>query len=60
MFIKSFKNDLFSDNLLANTMAKYDNIYTGINFDNESFDIRKPVILPDKMKAEIFQFYFRT
>ena len=53
MFIKSFKNDLFSDNLLANTMAKYDNIYTGINFDNESFDIRKPVILPDKMKAKL-------
>lgn len=53
MFIKSFKNDLASDNLLANTMGKYSNIYTGINFDNESFDLRKPINLPDKMKANV-------
>ena len=53
MFIKSFKNDLASDNLLANTMGKYNNIYTGINFDNESFDLRKPINLPDKMKANL-------
>ena len=53
MFVKSFKNDMKSDNLLAGTMDKYDNIYTGINFDNESFDIRKPVDLPDKMKANL-------
>ena len=53
MFIKSFKNDLASDNLLANTMGKYNNIYTGINFDNESFDLRKPINLPDKMKANV-------
>ena len=53
MFIKSFKNDMASDNLLANTMGKYNNIYTGINFDNESFDLRKPINLPDKMKANV-------
>ena len=53
MFIKSFKNDLASDNLLANTMGKYNNIYTGINFDNESFDLRKPINLPDKMQANV-------
>ncbi len=53
MFIKSFKNDLTSDNLLANTMGKYNNIYTGINFDNESFDLRKPINLPEKMKANV-------
>lgn len=53
MFIKSFKNDLASDTYLANTMEKYPNIYTGISFDNESFDLRKPINLPDKMKAKV-------
>ena len=53
MFIKSFKNDLISDNILAKSMAKYPNIYTGINFDNESFDLRKPINLPNKMKANV-------
>jgi len=53
MFIKSFKNDIASDKLLANTMAKYPNIYTAINFDNETEDIRKAVDLPDKMKADL-------
>lgn len=53
MFIKSFKNDRSSDNQLADTMAKYSNIYTGINFDNESFDLRKPINLPQKMKADL-------
>ena len=53
MFIKSFKNDYSSDKLLTDTMAKYGNIYTGINFDNESFDLRKPINMPEKMKAKV-------
>jgi len=53
MFIKSFKNDKTSDYLLANAMNKYPNIYTAINFDNESFELRKPTNLPDKMKSKI-------
>ena len=35
MFIKSFKSNPLTDKKLANTMAKYSNIYTAINFDNQ-------------------------
>ena len=53
MFIKSFKTDLKSDTILADTMSKYDNIYTAINFDNQASDIRKPVELPESMAVDI-------
>lgn len=53
MFIKSFKNDKASDDLLANTMSKYNNIYTGINFDNESYALRQPINLPSKMERKV-------
>lgn len=53
MFIKSFKNDKLSDKLLADAMAKYPNIYTAINFDNESYELRKPINLPNKMKINL-------
>ena len=53
MFIKSFKADVSADTHLAKTMAKYDNIYTAINFDNQSADVRVPVVLPDRMSANL-------
>lgn len=53
MFIKSFKTDPNADNLLANTMAKYDNIYTAINFDNQLTDVRTPVVLPERMAVKL-------
>lgn len=53
MFIKSFKSDAKSDNLLANTMNKYDNIYTAINFDNQSADVRTPIELPEKLSVKL-------
>ena len=53
MFIKSFKTNINADAHLANTMAKYNNIYTAINFDNQSSDVRTPVILPDRMSVEL-------
>lgn len=53
MFIKSFKNNPTADNILANTMAKYNNIYTSINFDNQSFDVREPIELPERMTYNV-------
>lgn len=53
MFIKSFKTDAKADSLLANTMAKYRNVYTAINFDNQSADVRTPVVLPERMAVNL-------
>lgn len=53
MFIKSFKTNPKADNKLASTMAKYNNIYTSINFDNQSYDVRKPIELPERMAVNI-------
>ncbi|MCD8377681.1 MAG: diguanylate cyclase [Candidatus Gastranaerophilales bacterium] len=53
MFIKSFKSDAKSDALLASTMGKYNNVYTAINFDNQSADVRTPVKLPDNLSVRL-------
>ncbi len=53
MFIKSFKSDISADNNLANTMSKYNNIYTAMNFDNQSADVRTPVVLPERMSVKL-------
>lgn len=53
MFVKSLKSSLDEDNKLARTMAQNDNVFTSINFDNISFDLREPVDLPDSLKADV-------
>jgi len=53
MFIKTLKNDAEADRILADTMNKYGNVYTAINFDNEPESLRKPTDLPDKMKIKL-------
>lgn len=53
MFVKSLKSSLNEDNKLANNIAKYDNVFTSINFDNQSFDLRKPIDLPNNLKAKV-------
>ncbi len=53
MFIKSFKTDIKSDNMLAQTLNKYNNVYTAINFDNQSADVREPIMLPEKMSVAL-------
>ena len=63
MFIKSFKSNPLTDKKLANTMAKYSNIYTAINFDNQSYDVRMPIELPARMSVKLdnqSQVDFRT
>lgn len=53
MFIKSFKSNPAADKKLADTMAKYNNIYTAINFDNQSYEVRTPVELPEKLAVNV-------
>lgn len=53
MFIKSFKSNPVADKVLADTMAKYNNIYTAINFDNQSYEVRTPVELPERLAVNI-------
>lgn len=53
MFIKSFKSNPTADKKLADTMAKYNNIYTAINFDNQSYEVRTPVELPERLAVNV-------
>lgn len=53
MFIKSFKTNPTADTILANTMAKYNNIYTAINFDNQSYEVRTPIELPERLAVNV-------
>ncbi len=53
MFVKSFKTNPAADSLLSSTMNKYNNIYTAINFDNQSADVRIPVSLPDRLAVKL-------
>ena len=53
LFVKSLKSSSNDDAKLAKTFAKYDNIFTAINFDSQSFDLRKPVDLPEYLQVNI-------
>lgn len=53
MFVKSLKSAQNDDAILAKSMSKYDNVFTSINFDGQDFKLRKPVELPDYLKAKI-------
>ncbi len=54
MFIKSLNRIPNSDNLLIESFKKYkDNTYTAINFDDYSYELRKPPILDPKLKSNI-------
>ena len=53
MFIKSVRSQKDADKYFIETMNKYDNIYTGLNFDNQEFEVRKPADLPERIKLNI-------
>ena len=53
MFVKSFKTDSKADDNLAKTMEKYGNVYTAINFDNQSADVRTPILLPKRIAVKL-------
>ena len=53
MFIKSMRTQKDADKYFVETMNKYNNIYTGLNFDNQEFDVRKPENLPERISLSI-------
>lgn len=53
MFVKSIKSKNLADEALINAFKKYDNIFTSMNFDNQSEDLRTPPKFPDKLKLNI-------
>ena len=53
MFVKSIKSSNGADAMLINSFQKYNNIFTSMNFDNQSEDLRIPPELPDKLSLNI-------
>ena len=53
LFIKSLKADGESDKKLVDTFKKYDNLYTAINFDDQTKDLRLPPVLPKSLTADM-------
>ncbi len=53
MFLKSIRVSKAADNALISAMNKYDNIYTGINFDGQDANIRTPMDLPERLSVSV-------
>ncbi|MBQ7764155.1 diguanylate cyclase [bacterium] len=53
LFIKSMQKEAHCDKVLVEAMNKYNNIYTGMNFDGQTFDIRRPIELPNRLSIEV-------
>ncbi len=53
MFIKSIRVMEQADRYLVDTMNKYNNVYTAMNFDNQPTDVRIPVNLPERLALDI-------
>ena len=53
MFVKSIKTKPGADEMLAAAFKKYTNIYTAMNLDNQSVEVRKPIELPQKLSVNV-------
>lgn len=53
MFVKSIKSKNNADSALVKSITDYDNVYTAMNFDDESTDVRQPVNLPKNIAVEV-------
>lgn len=53
MFVKSIKSKAGADEALSNAFKKYNNVYTAMNMDNQSVEVRKPIELPDKLSVNV-------
>ena len=53
MFIKSIRATADADKYLAETMNKYNNIYTAMNLDDHPSSLRIPIDLPDRLALNI-------
>ncbi len=49
MFVKSMKSSADADNALIGIFKKYDNVFTGMNLDDQPEDLRVPPVLPEKL-----------
>ena len=53
MFVKSIKSQPGADEALANAFNKYDNIFTAMNMDNQSVELRIPPELPKRLSVKV-------
>ena len=53
MFVKSLKSKQDADLTFTNVFKKYNNIYTAMNLDNQSVELRFPAALPDKLSVNV-------
>ena len=53
MFIKSQNNNPKDDAILADAFKKYQNAFTAMNFDNQTYDVRLPESLPEKLELKV-------
>lgn len=53
MFVKSIKSANEADRALADLFNKYKNVYTAMNLDNQSSDLRTPPQLPNRLSVNI-------
>jgi len=53
MFVKSIKSSSDADAALAESFKKYNNIYTAMNMDNQSVELRLPIELPKRLSADV-------
>ena len=53
MFVKSLKSKNQADEALIRAFKKYNNIFTSMNLDNQSPDLRTPPNLPKKLTLDI-------
>lgn len=53
MFVKSLKSSTGADEALINSFKKYNNVFTSMNLDNQSIDLRTPPDLPQKLTINI-------
>lgn len=53
LFVRSLKRVPGSDKKLVEVFKKYPNTYTGISFDEYSFEIRKPPVIDKKISTDI-------
>ena len=53
LFIKSMQKETQADKALITAMNKYNNIYTGMNFDGQTPDVRRPIDLPERLSLKL-------
>lgn len=53
LFIKSIKSNNNADQTLINSIKTNNNVYTSMNFDDQPFDVRKPIDLDKKFRVNV-------